>query len=156
MCGKVFSLERKNYLCSRYKTIIMTNEEKVQHWIDLSDEDLRAGMTMLQGEHYLYVAFLCHLSIEKIFKAAYTKLKENTSPYLHDLIVLAERSGFDHQLSDEQRLFIAEINPMNIEARYPEYKSKILKSLTFLKCSEMLEQAKNLQQWTKQQILSTK
>jgi hypothetical protein len=36
----------------------MTNEEKVQHWIKISDEDLKVGATMLQGGHYLYAGFM--------------------------------------------------------------------------------------------------
>jgi HEPN domain-containing protein len=134
---------------------MMTIEEKVQHWVNISDEDLRAGATMLQGGHYLYVAFMCQQTIEKVFKAAYTKLTEDTPPFIHDLVLLAERSGFDHQLTNEQRLFIAEINPMHIEARYPEYKSKIASNLNRERCVNLLEQTKNLQHWIKEQILST-
>jgi HEPN domain-containing protein len=134
----------------------MTIAEKVQHWVNISDEDIRAGATMLQGGHYLYVGFMCQQTVEKIFKAAYTKLKEDTPPFTHDIISLAESSGFASQLSEEQLLFISEINPMHIEARYPEYKSEIAKDLTHAKCLNLLEQTKTLQQWIKETILSTK
>jgi HEPN domain-containing protein len=138
------------------KTKTMTNEQKVQHWVAISDEDLSAGTTLLQGGHYLYVAFMCQQCIEKIFKAAYTKLKEDTPPFVHDIRHLAKICGIDPTLSDEQKLFIAEINPMNIEARYPEYKSRIAKMLSHTKCESLLAQTKNLQQWIKETILSTK
>jgi HEPN domain-containing protein len=59
----------------------MTNEEKVRYWIDLSDEDLKTAEVMLNGKRYLYVGFMCHQVIEKIFKAAYAKLKEETPPF---------------------------------------------------------------------------
>jgi HEPN domain-containing protein len=134
----------------------MTNEEKVQHWINLSDEDLRVGATILQGGHYLYVGFMCQQSIEKIFKAAYAKLKEDTPPFTHDLGLLAEKSGFDHDLSDEQKRFIAAVNPLNIEACYTEYKSKIAQELTPSRCTEILEQTKILQLWIKEKILLRK
>jgi HEPN domain-containing protein len=146
---KVVSLHRKNGNA-------MTNEEKVQHCINLSDEDLRAGATLFQGGHYLYVGFMCHQVIEKIFKAAYAKLKEDTPPFIHNLVVLAEKSGFDHELSGEQKRFIAALNPLNIEARYTEYKSKIAQQLTPSRCTEILEQTKILQLWIKEKILLRK
>jgi hypothetical protein len=48
---------------------------------------------LFQGGHYLYVGFMCQQSIEKIFKAAYAKLKKETPPFTHDLVLLAEKSG---------------------------------------------------------------
>jgi HEPN domain-containing protein len=134
----------------------MTNEEKVQHWIKISDEDLRAGATMLQGGHYLYVGFMCQQSIEKIFKAAYAKLKEDTPPFVHDLLLLAKKCGFYNELSDEQKRLIVEINPLNIEARYPESNNDVSEELTLPVCMELLEQSKILQQWIKEKILLKK
>jgi len=46
----------------------MDTNAKVQHWLDLADYDLNAAKTMLGGRHYLYVGFLCHLTIEKALK----------------------------------------------------------------------------------------
>jgi len=122
----------------------------------ISDEDLKAGLTLLQGRHYLYVAFTCHQAIEKIFKAAYTKLKEGTPPFKHKLDYLAQQSGFYDRLSEQQSAFIAELDPYNIEARYPEYKSRITETLTQAKCEYLLNQTKILQQWIKETILSTR
>jgi HEPN domain-containing protein len=134
----------------------MTTEEKVQHWIHLSDEDLKTAIVLLNGGRYLYVGFMCQMTIEKIFKAYYTKLKEDTPPFTHDLLYLAAKGNFDALLSEAHQDFIAEVNPLNIEARYPEYKSEIAKTLTLAKCTTLLEQTKTLQQWIKEKILSTK
>ncbi|MDR1974109.1 MAG: HEPN domain-containing protein [Bacteroidales bacterium] len=134
----------------------MTNEERIQHWIDLSKEDLRTGKTLLRGRHYLYVGFMCHQTIEKIFKAYYAKQKEDTPPYTHKLIFLAHKSELYDLLSEEQKDLINVLDPLNIEARYPEYKSAIAKTLNHAKCVELLEQTKILWQWTVEAILSTK
>ncbi len=45
--------------------------EKVKYWIDLYDYDLVMAEAMQKNEHYLYVGFMCHQTIEKIFKAYY-------------------------------------------------------------------------------------
>jgi HEPN domain-containing protein len=131
----------------------MTKEEKVQYWTDLSDEDLRAADTLLSGKHYLYVAYTCHQSLEKIFKACYTHLLDGTPPFIHRLIRLAELAGFDNRLSDEQKAFIDFVEPFNIKARYPDYKYEVSQRLTHSVCTSLIEQTKNLQQWTKEKIL---
>jgi HEPN domain-containing protein len=134
----------------------MTTREKIKHWIELSDYDLETAIAVLETKRYLYVGFMCHQVIEKIFKAVYFERKEDTPPYTHDLEYLALKSGFYETLSEEQQDFIGELNPLNIEARYPEYKKEISKILTPSKCAQLLEETKKLQQWTKEMILSAK
>ncbi|MCL2042318.1 MAG: HEPN domain-containing protein [Bacteroidales bacterium] len=134
----------------------MTVEEKVLYWVNLSDYDLETAEGMMQIKKYLYVGFMCHQVVEKIFKACYTKLKEDTPPFTHDLEYIAMKSGFYENLSEKQKDFIGELNPLNIEARYSEYKEEISKRLTPAKCAKILEQTKKLQQWTKETILSAK
>ena len=39
------------------------------NWIALTDYDIETARHMLETGRYLYVIFLCHLSLEKILKA---------------------------------------------------------------------------------------
>ena len=57
---------------------------------------------------------------------------------IHSLSRLAERTGLDKQLSEEQLDFIDKLEPLNIEARYPSYKERLMKSLTKEYCAELL------------------
>jgi len=134
----------------------MTTEEKIKYWIKISDEDLKIAKTLLENHYHLYTAFMCHQVIEKIFKAGYEKLKNNTPPYIHDLPRLAKLADFYGLLAEEQRLFLNTINPFNIEARYPDYKEQLAKSLTDERCKLLFEQTKLLQQWIKEKILFKK
>ena len=134
----------------------MTTEEKVRYWINISNYDVGTAEAMLQTKRYLYVGFMCHQVIEKIFKALYSKLKEDTPPFTHDLEYIALKSGFYDSLSKIQQDFINELNPLNIATRYSEYKEEIAKRLTPAKCAKLLEETKKLQQWTKETILSIK
>ena len=140
------------YLCELSEKS-MTSEEKVKHWVKISDGDLQIAKTMLDHRYRVYTGFMCHQVIEKIFKAAYEKLKNETPPYIHDLPRLAERSGIYDLLSSEQKLFLNTINPLNVEARYPDYKERIAKSLTDERCEYIYEQTILLQQWIKEKIL---
>jgi uncharacterized protein YeeX (DUF496 family) len=42
-------------------------EKKINYWIELSDYDLETAEAMLKSKRYLYVGFMCHQTIEKIF-----------------------------------------------------------------------------------------
>jgi len=134
----------------------LTSEEKVEHWVKISDEDLKIAKTMLENRYRLYTGFMCHQAIEKVFKACYQKLKNDTPPYIHDLPRLAEVSGFYDLFSAEQKLFLNTINPLNVEARYPDYKERMAKTLTDEICEQIFEQTTLLQQWTKEKILLKK
>ena len=145
-----------HFLINHSKKKAMTNDEKILHWINLSNYDVETAEAMLYTKRYLYVGFMCHQAIEKIFKACYIKLTEEIPPFTHDLEYIALKSGFYQSLSEKQKDFIGELNPLNIETRYSEYKEEISKRLTPSKCVNLLEQTKKLQQWTKETILSVK
>jgi HEPN domain-containing protein len=130
----------------------MTTEENIKYWVDLSDYDLETVDAMLQTKRYLYVGFMCHQVIEKIFKAYYTLLKKDTPPYIHKLTYLAQHGDFYEQLSEEQKEFVLEVEPLNIEARYPEYKERLLRRLSPSYCEILIKQTKELQQWTKEHL----
>jgi len=134
----------------------MTTEEKVKYWIKISDEDLKIAGTMLENHYHLYTVFMCHQSIEKIFKSGYQKLINDTPPFIHDLPRLAKSADFYDLLSDKQKIFLNTINPFNIAARYPDYKDQLAQSLSDERCKLFFEQTKLILQWTKEKILLIK
>ena len=139
-----------------FETIIMTKEEKVEYWIDLSDEDFRVANGLMKLQHFLYVGFMCHQCIEKIFKAAYESIINNTPPFVHDLMLIANNAGFFEMLDDEQVDFIEQLSPLNIRARYPDYKKELAKEITKEVCKNLITKTQKLQQWTKEKILLIK
>ena len=127
-------------------------EEKVKYWIELSDYDLETAQAMLESKRFLYVGFMCHQTIEKAFKAYYTFLKSDVAPYSHSLSYLAKKGDFYELFSEEQKDFIDQIEPLNIEARYPSHKERLLKSLTENKCIEIIDKTKKIQKWIKEKL----
>jgi HEPN domain-containing protein len=130
----------------------MTNEEKVKYWIDLSDRDLDTAEWLIKGGHNLYAGFMCHQAVEKILKGYFTKMEEDTPPFTHNLKELAVKTGLYDLMSNEQKAFINALNPLNIEARYPEYKNKIAQTMTEEVAQDILTSTKELVQWIKQKI----
>ena len=126
--------------------------DKVTYWIEMSDYDFDTAKAMLETKRYLYVAFMCHQTIEKILKAYWSKVLEEPPLKVHSLSRLAEKSGLDKDMSEEQTDFIDELEPLNIEARYPSYKERLMKSLTSDRCKELIEQTDKLRIWIKSKL----
>ena len=107
---------------------------------------------MLIRKRYLYVGFMCHQSIDKIFKALYVKLLNNNPPKIHSLSVIAQKADFLNLLNSNFKELINTLEPLNVEARYPSYKDKMLKSLNEQICINLITQTKDLQSWIKTQL----
>ncbi|HHU60976.1 MAG TPA: HEPN domain-containing protein [Natronincola sp.] len=107
---------------------------------------------MLETKRFLYVGFMCHQTIEKLLKAYYVSVSEDTPPYIHNLSRLANLSGLFEQLSEDQKDLFDLLEPLNIEARYPTHKDLIFDSLTHEKCEKLIAQTKELAEWIKSQL----
>ena len=123
--------------------------DKVKYWIELSDYDLETAKAMLNSKRYLYVGFMCHQSIEKIFKALYTQSINETAPFIHNLSLLSQKGNFYNDFSEDQKDFIDQLEPLNIEARYPTHKERLFKSLNETKCKSIIDKTIELQKWIK-------
>jgi HEPN domain-containing protein len=128
------------------------NEKTIKYWQEISEYDLITAEAMLNTKRYLYVGFMCHQAIEKILKAYYVKVKNETPPYLHDLEKLTEYSGLINFLSKEQLAFIEELNPLNIEARYPKFKNQMFQVMKGKDCEYFLKKSGELREWISKKL----
>lgn len=126
--------------------------DKVKYWTELSDYDLDTAIAMFNTGRWLYVGYMCHQVIEKIFKAYWSSRKEESAPYSHNLINLAQSCGLGLLLDDDQKEFVGELMPLNIEARYPSYKKSVSDALNESKCKELINKTKELQRWVKMML----
>jgi len=126
--------------------------EKTKYWVEIADYDIETAKAMLTSRRFLYVGFMCHQAVEKTIKAYHCSVREDIPLFTHNLKNLAERCGLLALFSDEQLDFIEELLPMNIEARYPTHKERILKYLTPQKCEEIIKKTETLCQWIKQRL----
>ena len=117
--------------------------------MELSDYDFETAEAMLSSRRYLYVGFMCHQTIEKILKAYFIAIKNETAPFSHSLSYLAGKSDLWDKLSDEQKATIDFLEPLNIETRYPTYKERLMKSLTKEKCEMLISKTNDLREWIK-------
>ena len=87
---------------------------------------MSASETLFQAKKYDWCLFIGHLVLEKSLKAVFVNANENRVPTkTHNLVKLAEVSSLD--LTDEQKVFLGEVNDFNLETRYPDYKLEFYK-----------------------------
>lgn len=107
----------------------MEKEEHVRYWIESAQHDLETARSLFQNKRFDWCLFVAHLVLEKAIKATYVQDNDNKiPPKLHDLVRLAELTSLN--LSDEQKIFLDEVNDFNLEVRYPDFKQNFHKKCT--------------------------
>lgn len=126
----------------------MGTYEQMDYWFDSAEYDLQTARAMLETGRYLYVGFMCHQTIEKALKGVFVaRHPQEELPYLHKLVRLANLSGIFPELSDAQVELLNTLNPLNIEARYPVHRDRLLQSLTEERCRELIAETEVLYRW---------
>lgn len=120
--------------------------------IKLAKYDYDTAQAMLDTMRFLYVAFMCHQVIEKMLKAYWSKVMEEPPIKIHALARLAQKTGLEEAMSEQQLSFIDELEPMNIATRYPDYRDSLPRSLTAEKCKEIMVKTKELKEWIKSKL----
>lgn len=97
----------------------MVNIDKhTSHWQSGAEEDFEVADQLIRSGKIRHGLFFLHLTLEKILKAHACRNSGDIAPRLHNLARLAELSGISFR--QEHMDFLADMNPFNIEGRYPE------------------------------------
>ena len=128
--------------------------DKVKYWFDLADYDIESARVMLKGSRNIYVGFMCHQTIEKALKGVVARdcAEDEIPPKTHNLVRLSDLSGLSEKMTSEQSDLVEKMNPLNIEARYPDYKNRIAGILTNEYCKGLIKETEELLCWIKQQL----
>jgi HEPN domain-containing protein len=128
--------------------------EKIEYWLGLADYDIDVAKSLWQTGKYLYVGFMCHQAIEKALKAVIARdcAVGEIPPKIHNLVRLSDISGLTDIITPKQSVFLETLNPLNVEARYPEYKNQIAAALTSDYCQDLIKETEELLCWIKQQL----
>ena len=126
--------------------------DKVNYWLELCDEDLITAKVLLKSKRLLHLGFVCHMIVEKSLKAAIANKTSEIPPKIHNLIRLANLGDVADDLSEEQLNLLDELKPLQIEARYPEYKTAIRETLTLEQCKRLLKETEDFLCWIKKRL----
>jgi len=127
-------------------------KSKTSYWLEMCDDDFITAKVMLDAKRLLWVGFICHIIVEKALKAVISEKTNEIPPKIHDLKTLAKRGGLMGELSDKHLDLLEKLNPLQIEARYPEYKGKISATLTTEICQKLYNETGGFLCWIKQKL----
>ena len=126
--------------------------DKVEYWLDLCDDNMISARILLNSKRNMDVGFYCHQITEKALKAMVASVTMEIPPKIHDLKKLASKGKISDILSEKQLEFLVELEPLNIEARYPDYKRSIAKMMTDEKTARIFKETEEFLCWIKQRL----
>ncbi len=126
--------------------------KETKNWLATADYDLETARHMLSTGRYIYVVFMCHLSLEKTLKAAVAEIIERIPPKTHDLIYLLKLTKLS--LSSRHIEFIGKLNNASIPTRYPEDIKKIIAEYPEEIVQEYLRNTEEIIKWIKRRLKS--
>lgn len=123
----------------------------VKNWIATSNYDLRTAEAMLKAGRYLYVVFMCHLSLEKMLKAILADtFPDSIPPRIHSLSSLYKRAGL--VLPEQFMEFVEQLDNVSIVTRYPEDLRSLSRQFNQARAREVLGETRKLLKWLKQSM----
>lgn len=124
----------------------------MRYWIELCDDDILTAEALLTAKRFLPMGFFCHMVVEKALKAVVAHVTDEIPPKMHDLPKLAVRGGIWDEISDKHKEMIKRLIPLQIEARYPEYKERVAATLSYEYCQKLLCETEEFLCWIKQRL----
>ncbi|MCF8143427.1 MAG: HEPN domain-containing protein [Deltaproteobacteria bacterium] len=123
----------------------------VAHWVERAEYDLDTAKAMLDAGRYLYVGYMCQQAIEKLLKAIIANQNKENLP-IHNLNRLSDVAEISSLLSSDQVIFLAELTPFCIEARYGDFKESLSEIIDNEKARAIYQKTREMFQWLYQKI----
>ena len=116
-----------------------------------AEHDLDTAESLFAAGKFDWCLFLGHLVLEKVLKAIYVKDNENRfPPKTHNLVKLVVKTSL--VLTNEQKIFLDEVNDFNVEIRYPGYKQQFYKQCTKEFAEQYFTRIKEHYRWIKSRL----
>jgi HEPN domain-containing protein len=119
-----------------------------ENFIASAEYDLQTAEHMLNTGRYIYVVFMCHLSIEKMLKALSSEATNKTAPKTHNLIYLIKLAGINFR--EDHFEFVSKLNNASVVTRYPEDFQNLIEAYPEDIAASYLQQTKEIIEWLKQ------
>ncbi|MCH7755267.1 HEPN domain-containing protein [candidate division KSB1 bacterium] len=123
-------------------------KKATRNWIATSEYDIETAEHMLKSGRYVYVVFMCHLSVEKLLKGLVAETQEDLPPKTHNLRYLVKLSKIE--IPEEHATILDVLNTTSIPTRYPEDIEKLLEKFPKEVVKNYFNQTKKLRKWLRQ------
>ena len=122
-------------------------KDVTKNWIASANYDFKTAEAMLNSNRYIYVVFMCHLSIEKMIKAIISTEINDLPPKSHSLIYLKKKASI--QFSEVLQEFVEQLDNVSISTRYPEDLKRLSKEVNKRKANDVFCLTKKALKWLK-------
>lgn len=92
--------------------------KQITYWRESAREDWEVAIELVGNNRSRHGLFFAHLALEKVLKAHVCKETHDLAPKIHNLISLSRLAKIN--LLPEQFDILTDMNPFNIEGRYPD------------------------------------
>ena len=123
-------------------------KKATRNWIASSKYDIETAKHMLKSGRYVYVVFMCHLSVEKLLKGLVAETQEDLPPKTHNLRYLVKLSKIE--IPEKHATILNVLNTASIPTRYPEDMEKLLKKFPKKVVKNYFNETKELRKWLRQ------
>lgn len=106
----------------------MQYKKIVDYWQKIAVRDYEVMQSLFDSKHYPEALFFGQLTLEKVLKALVVENIKKNAPKTHDLVRLAKLA--DVRINNQEKTFLDEMTRFNLEARYPDYKLRIIRLAT--------------------------
>ena len=127
-------------------------QNTVEYWLNLCDEDISVAKILLDNHKYLQSGFFCHAVVEKSLKAVIANITTEVPSKIHKLKRLALIGDIFDILSEHQLSLLDELDPLQSEARYPEYIEDTVLNLNYAYCLNILKETEEFLCWIKTKL----
>ncbi len=117
-------------------------EDAIKYWGITANHDYDTMLALLKIKRYSDSLFFGHIILEKLLKGLVVKETGEQAPYTHDLVRLAKLANIGS--SEEEIIFLNDVNEFNIRARYPKQKFEFYKQSTPKYTEENLNKIKDM------------
>jgi len=128
----------------------LKKKEKIFYWLNSANNDWQVVFHLFEKKDYAYALFFTHLTLEKMLKALYVARHNETPPFSHQLVNLAEKAHL--ALTDKQMELLEIATDFNIEVRYPDEKLQFHKKCTKEFTEKYINETGEMKEWLSQQI----
>ncbi len=125
---------------------MMTPKEYIDYWIEQAEDDWSAVQTLFIGKNYLQSLFFTHLVVENLAKALWVKHNNgNVPPKTHNILYIISLTNIE--ISEEQSIFLLNLNRFQLEGRYPDYRQKMHLICTKDFTRSIIDEANSIRLW---------
>jgi HEPN domain-containing protein len=126
---------------------------ETQLWLEDAEYDLESAKAMLESGRYFFVVFMCHLTIEKLLKAAIVERQGVEPPKVHNLVLIATKGGVD--IPQDHRPIVNDLDGMSVVTRYPDGRRSLAATLTAERADGIYKKTEDFSQWLRQELISS-